>query len=127
VAGIVARVGDKPGGILKAGTFCALALLGIFLLTPLVALLSQASFHMEVKKIRLLAHMLHFSCLQAGISTVMSVLPALVCAQALARQGAFWGRKALVMGLQTLFLVPGVVIVICLICALGNQGFTPPY
>jgi len=45
VAGIVARVGDKPGGILKAGTFCALALLGIFLLTPLVALLSQASSH----------------------------------------------------------------------------------
>jgi thiamine transport system permease protein len=72
-----------------------------------------------------LLRVLCFTLLQAGLSTVLSVVPALLVARALARRRTLPGRR-LVLGLLGIpLVVPSVVAVLGVVSVFGTDGWLP--
>ena len=68
---------------------------------------------------------LRFSLWQAGLSTLLSVVPAIIVSRALFRMGDFPGRR-LLLGLFGLpLVVPAIVAVLGLVSVFGSQGWIP--
>ena len=108
-----------------------LALLALLVLAPMLALFRLGSIPgFEPADLRIwenayLRRVLWFSLWQAGLSTLLSVLPAILVARAFALHGQMPGR-ALVLRLFALpLVVPSVVAVMAIVSVYGSGGWLP--
>ena len=67
-----------------------------------------------------------FTLLQAGLSTILSVLPAIFVARALARHPRFFGRGFILQLFAVPLALPGIVAALGVLALLGRAGFLAP-
>lgn len=72
-----------------------------------------------------LLRVLRFSLLQATLSTLASVVPAILVARALARRQRFFGRRALMALLGVPLVVPSIAAVLGVVAVFGADGWLP--
>jgi thiamine transport system permease protein len=110
--------GLLPGGLvlgalamLAAGAFLGLAI-GAAAKTDVIATLSAPWLWQTVR----------FTVLQAALSTLLSVVPAIALALALSRNPVFPGRTAIVALLAVPLAIPAIVAALAIVALLGRQG-----
>ncbi|KXS36988.1 MAG: Thiamine transport system permease protein thiP [Halomonadaceae bacterium T82-2] len=70
-----------------------------------------------------LSGVLRFSLLQAGLSTLLSVVPAIPVAVALARRPRFPGRRLLLRAMELSLVIPTLIALFGLVAVHGRQGW----
>jgi len=103
------------------------ALVLLLTLTPLGALFSGTSSlsSLAIWQDPWVMRSLQFSLWQAGLSTLISVAPAVVVARAFARHPVFPGRRLLLAMFGLPLVVPAIVAVLGVISVFGASGWLP--
>ena len=111
---------------LKTG-YIACAIVIVLVCIPLTVMLffGNGSLDLNFWSDRYILRTLRFSLWQAALSTLLSVIPAIVVSRALFRLGNFRGRR-LLLGLFGLpLVVPAIVAVLGVVSVFGTQGWFP--
>ncbi|GJL81377.1 MAG: thiamine transporter membrane protein [marine bacterium B5-7] len=114
----------SPSGGIGVVLACVVVILA---LAPLVALTGYGGTFPDTGIFAdpYLARVLRFSLLQASLSTLLSVLPAILVARALARRPNLPARR-LVLGLLGVpLVVPSIVVVLGVVSVFGADGWLP--
>jgi len=116
-------------GRIYAGMLALLAL-GVLVLGAFVGLGQEAlqSWHGAVSAFDgYLLRVARFTLLQAGLSTLLSVLPAILVARALARHPRFFGRGFILQLFAVPLALPGIVAALGILALYGRAGFLAPF
>ncbi len=114
---MIAAQPSRAPGVLALG-FLGLALAAGFLPVLWMAI-SQGAGAADSYILRVLS----FTLLQAGLSTLLSMVFGLLLARALARQQRFFGRSMVLRLLNLPLALPGIVVIIGIIEVYGKQGW----
>ncbi|MBZ9538739.1 ABC transporter permease subunit, partial [Modicisalibacter tunisiensis] len=111
-------------GVLGAGVLAWALVVGLGL-GSLVALLVNAPVVAldTLWRDPYLSGVLRFSLLQAGLSTLLSVVPAIPVAVALARRPRFPGRRLLLRAMELSLVIPTLIALFGLVAVHGRQGW----
>lgn len=103
----------------------ALAFIVIAAATPMVALVAIAPALPDLGSdyLEFVWAITKFTLLQAGLSTVLSLMLAVPLARALARQTSFFGRHAILRLLALPLALPALVVVLGIVEVWGRQGW----
>lgn len=116
----------EPVGAATAGTLAAAAVV-VLVLAPVAALAVRAGGMPDFGILgdAYLLRVLRFSLLQAGLSTLLSVIPAVIVARALARRQRLPGRPLLLGIMGVPLVVPSVAAVLGVVAVFGADGWLP--
>ncbi|MGI9513978.1 MAG: thiamine/thiamine pyrophosphate ABC transporter permease [Anderseniella sp.] len=114
--------GPKPAVL--AG-LAALGCIGLAVATPMLALVAIAPSMPDLSAdyLGFVWSITRFTVLQAGLSTLLSVLAAIPLARALARQASFPGRHLILRLLALPLALPALVVVLGIVEVWGRQGW----
>lgn len=108
---------------LRAPGYLALALLGIALAAGFLPVLWMGARQGAGAADPYILRVLSFTLLQAGLSTLLSIIGGLLLARALARRQAFPGRGFVLRLLNLPLALPSIVVIIGIIEVYGRKGW----